>query len=119
MGKRSIVHIEIPSADRDATANFYNALFGWEYQHTEMPSPYTTFSTGNIGGGFTEPRDDFKVGQPLLYVESDDVAADLKKAVSLGGKKVSDPMEIPTVGTMAIFTDPTGNPIALFKGTPM
>lgn len=116
---RAIVHIEIPAANREATAKFYGELFGWEFEHMEQPSPYTTFRSGSVAGGFTEPRDDFKVGQPLLYIESDDVAADLKRVEALGGKKVSEPMDIPTVGTMAVFTDPTGNPMALFKGLEM
>lgn len=119
MDKRSIVHIEISSTDRKVTSKFYAELFGWGHEHTEEPMPYTTFTTGNIGGGFTEPRDDFAIGSPLIYIESDDVAADLAKAEKLGGEKVSDPMDIPTVGTMAIFRDPSGNPIALFKGVEM
>ncbi len=114
--KRSIVHIEIPSANREATAKFYSELFGWEYEHTEQPVPYTTFRTGSVAGGFTEPRDDFKVGQPLLYIESDDIAADLKRIEALGGKKLwADPLDMPTIGTMTVFADPTGNPMALFK----
>lgn len=117
--KRAIVHIEIPAANREATAKFYSELFGWEYEHTEQPVPYTTFQTGSVAGGFTEPRDDFKVGQPLLYIESDDIVADLKRIEAKGGKKVGESMDVPTVGTLAFFTDPTGNSMALFKGLPM
>ncbi|MBV9707198.1 MAG: VOC family protein, partial [Chloroflexi bacterium] len=43
--------------------------------------------------------------------------ASLAKVEELGGKTVRSKTEIPNTGWFAIFTDPTGNTIALFTNT--
>ena len=114
MSARSIVHIEIPSTDREAAANFYKELFDWDYEHMADPMPYTMFQAGNTGGGLTEPREGFQPGNVMLYIASDDIDADLKKAESLGAKTVVPKTEIPNMGWFGVFTDLTGNQIAIF-----
>jgi uncharacterized protein len=118
MSKRSIVHIEIPAADRHATAEFYKQMFDWDYQHIADPVPYTMSGEGHVTLGYTEPRDDFQVGSPLLYVASDHIDEDLKRAEELGGRIIQPEMEIPGMGWFGIFTDPTGNTIGLFHMQP-
>ncbi len=114
MAKRSIVHIEIPAADQHSAARFYADLFGWETQPVpEMD--YTTFASGNVGGGFPTAGTMAQAGEVLVYLSSDDIDADLRKIESMGGKTVTPKMEIPNTGWFAIFTDPTGNKIGLFK----
>jgi predicted enzyme related to lactoylglutathione lyase len=116
MGERAVVHIEIPAKNRLAAGKFYQDMFGWEYTHTDEPMPYTSFRAPNTGGGFPELDNGYQPGAVLIYVSSEDIEADLKKAESLGGKVVGPKMEIPGVGWMGVFTDPTGNKIALWKG---
>jgi uncharacterized protein len=115
MKKRSIVHVEIPARNREATAKFYGDLFGWEFQHMAEPEPYTMFTTGNIGGGFPDLSDMYKPGDVLIYIASDDLEADIKKIESQGGKVIAPMIEVGSAGTMAIFTDPAGNRMALWK----
>ena len=115
MANRSIVHVEIPAKSRDAAAKFYQELFGWEYQHMEGSMPYTTFKSGNTGGGFPDVSQNNPAGQVLVYISSDDIEADLKKAEGLGGKILMGKTEVPTFGWFGIFADPTGNPIAVWK----
>jgi predicted enzyme related to lactoylglutathione lyase len=50
-----------------------------------------------------------------FYVMVDDPQAALSKAESLGGKSVMGPTPIPGVGTIAMFLDPEGNCIGLYK----
>ena len=50
----------------------------------------------------------------MIYVNSEDIEADLKKAASLGATIVREKSEIPTIGWWGIFQDPTGNNIALY-----
>lgn len=113
MSKRSVVHVEIPAANRDAAAKFYEAMFGWTFRH-EDANRYTVFETGNIGGGFADVGGSYQPGAVLIYIASDDIEADLAKAQSLGATVVQDKMEIPGMGWMAWFNDPTGNRIALW-----
>ena len=113
MSKNSIVHIEIPASDRLTAARFYSEVFGWEYQ--DMPEmSYTTFNTGNVGGGYNPLGEQVKPGDVMVYVGSDDIEADLEQVEAQGGKTLVPKTEIPSVGWFAIFADPTGNALALF-----
>jgi len=53
------------------------------------------------------------VSRVSIYVEVDDLQASLDKAVSLGGTVVMPVTEIPGAVTMAMFSDPDGNPLIL------
>lgn len=119
MSKRSIVHIEIPSSNREVSAQFYNQLFGWEMNHEDEPVSYTSFSPGNAdtGGGFPEIGEMYKPGNVLIYIASDDLETDLKKVESLGGTTIVPRMEVPGHGALAIFSDLTGNKVALWHST--
>lgn len=116
MTKRSIVHVEIPAKDRDMSAKFYESVFGWNFNHVaDQPAPYTLFQTGNTGGGFPDISEMNKVGEVLVYIASDDLQADLTRIEALGGTIVMPADDIPGFGSMAIFTDPAGNRLALWK----
>jgi predicted enzyme related to lactoylglutathione lyase len=45
---------------------------------------------------------------------SEDIEADLKAIKAKGGKALMPKIEIPNVGYFAMFTDPTGNMLALY-----
>jgi hypothetical protein len=112
---RSIIHLEIPAADRKGAASFYNELFGWESEHMPEEWRYTTFKTGNVGGGFPDVSEGYQPGDVTFYVGSGDIDADLRHAEALGGKTLVPRTEIPGMGWFAIFTDPTGNRVGLFS----
>lgn len=50
------------------------------------------------------------------YLSVDDVDARLGKAVEHGAIQLVAPMDVPTVGRMALIQDPSGAQIWLFKG---
>ena len=54
-----------------------------------------------------------------VYMSVDDVDARVAKVEELGGKVVVPAMDIPTVGRMALISDPQGAHIWLFKSAPM
>ena len=110
MAAHPIVHIEIPATDTKGSAKFYADMFGWELQHDSNFDYWMFRADGGPGGGFV------KVGEtdPSAHMDSDDIDADLAKVESLGGKIVQPKTEIPHTGWFGIFTDPTGNRVALF-----
>jgi predicted enzyme related to lactoylglutathione lyase len=55
-------------------------------------------------------------GHVTFYIAVDDLNAALKTVESLGGRKVSDPMDIPNGPSITMFTDPEGHVIGLVKG---
>ena len=123
MAGRPIVHMEIVSENLEATGKFYTDAFGWNVQ-SDNPMNYYMFQTSaGQGGGFVTPSPstgiypEYKSGQVLLYIGSDDIEADLAKIESLGGKILSPKFEIPETGWMAVFQEPGGSRLALY--TPM
>ena len=114
MSKRNVVHVEIPAANVQAASKFYADLFGWKMQHIpEMD--YTMWEDGSgFGGGFNTVSDENPLGKVLVYIDSDDIEADLKKAEQLGGKAIHAKTEIPGTGWFGIFEDLDGNRLALY-----
>lgn len=118
MTKRNVVHIEIPTSNAKESAEFYEKLFGWGIMRDEQMD-YTMFSAEpGPGGGFTKIGGEWgghvQVGHVLIYINSEDIEADLKQAEALGGSIAQPKMEIPNTGWFGIFTDPTGNTVALY-----
>jgi len=114
MTKRNIVHVEFSSRNMEESGKFYHELFGWEI----MPVPemnYSLWKAGDgSGGGFNPLGGYTKSGDVLVYVDSDDIDADLGKAKSLGATIVQEKHEIPQQGWFGIFKDKTGNLVALY-----
>jgi hypothetical protein len=114
MSKRNIVHVEIPAVNVEAAGRFYQELFGWKLQHMpEMNYTMWEDATGS-GGGFPQVSDESPAGRVLVYIASDDIEADLKKAEKLGGKVIHPKAEIPGTGWFGMFQDPTGNVLGLY-----
>jgi len=114
MSKRNIVHVEIPAANVNATAKFYEELFGWKMQNIPEMNYTMWEAEGGSAGGFPEVSTDNPAGRVLIHIHSDDIDADLKMVEKLGGKVVHQKSEIPGTGWYAMFQDPTGNVIALY-----
>ena len=116
MSKHPIVHIEFAAPDQKAAGKFYADLFGWETQY--LPEfKYVTFETGpeEVGGGINPVSESYPAGTVVFYVGTDDIEASLKKAESLGAVTLMEKMEVPGMGWMAMFRDPAGNMIGLWK----
>jgi predicted enzyme related to lactoylglutathione lyase len=114
MSEHPIVHIEISANDREAAGKFYADLFGWEVE--QMPEMnYATFTAGDgPGGGLNPVGENTPAGSVVIYVDSDDIEATLKKAESLGAKTLVPKTEIPQMGWFGMFADPTGNTIGVY-----
>ena len=112
---------ELMTTDVEAAKRFYGEVVGWESRDMDMGNDYvyTIFSSGGAdrAGCGTQP-DGEQAGPPswLVYLGTDDVDATLDKAKSLGATTVyMEPMDIPTVGRLAVFADPTGAAVGLFN----
>jgi predicted enzyme related to lactoylglutathione lyase len=115
MSEHKIVHVELSANDLRTTGAFYAELFGWKIEH--MPEmDYTTFEVeGGVGGGFNKVNDrSIMPGDIIVYVDSDDIEADLRRAEALGSRTLIPKTEIPGIGWFGIFKDPVGNRIGLF-----
>ena len=117
MTNRNIVHVEIPSRDYEESGKFYQDLFGWKI--TPVPDAnYTVWEAAEGSrGGFSPLGEGVEAGDVLIYIGSDDIEADLKKAKALGAQIMQEKKEIGR-GWFGVFKDPTGNTIGLFTRKP-
>jgi uncharacterized protein len=113
-----VVWFEVMGENGQKLRSFYGDLFGWTYEEVEgmdygmVQNPP---AEGQIAGGIgTKPQE--APSYQTFYVGVEDVQGTLDRAESLGGRKLVGPMDLPMGGTIAIFGDPEGNMIGLFKG---
>ena len=115
-----VVWFEVMGKDGEKLRSFYGDLFGWSYESVEgmdygMVQENESGEMPSIRGGIgTAPQG--ASSYQTFYVAVDDVQAALDKAESLGGSTAVPPTELPMGGKIAIFADPEGNTIGLFKG---
>lgn len=119
-----VVHFEIHANDRPGLARFYEAVFGWKTMSAEG-MPYTLlFPTGEgepgqapsvgIGGGMMDrqggsPEEGQPVNAFVCVIQVDDLETTHKKVLEHGGRTAVDPMDVPGVGRVFYFKDPSGN----------
>jgi predicted enzyme related to lactoylglutathione lyase len=107
-----VVHFEIGCKDKEKTSTFYSSVFGWVID----PGPMGAINTGSGAGipGHVAALGHEPHQFTHFYIETDDVAASLKKVEAAGGKVIVPPVPIPT-GTFAWFADIEGNIVGLWK----
>ena len=111
------VHVELHTTDIDKAKKFYGQVFNWQLEDAPMPGgTYTLIKPGEgTGGGMMAQRVPGAPSSWMAYVLVDDIAASTQKGKSLGANIVMDVKELPGIGWMSIFTDPTGATLALWK----
>src|SRR5262245_36354421 len=111
----SVSWFEIVGKDADKLQKFYSDVFGWQYEQAPGPVKYGMVSAGDggIGGGVGQAQDG--PGHVTVYVEVDDPQAYLDKVEQRGGKTVM-PVTDAGMVTFALFTDPEGHMVGVFKG---
>ena len=111
----AVVHFEIGGRDVTKSRDFYAELFGWTIPIDA--NGYGLVETGTdegIKGGLMQTPQ----GAPpyvTFYVAVDDLEKYLERAETLGGKRLLGPMPVGAMGAFAMFTDPDGLVIGLFK----
>jgi predicted enzyme related to lactoylglutathione lyase len=110
-----VVWFEVVGRDTESLKRFYGGLFDWQLEDmSEMP--YTVADPGGDNGlrGGIGPDPSQGHGHVTFYVEVDGLEEALARAEALGGKKITDPMDIPG-SRIAHFTDPEGHMVGLLE----
>jgi len=108
---------DLAVADVPAAADFYGALFGWQFQSAGPDAGGYGFFTHN---GATVAAVGPSMEQGALptwtvYFQSSDADATAEAVQKAGGTVRSAPMDVFTAGRMAAFTDPTGADFAIWQ----
>ena len=125
-----VVHFEMPYADRQRMATFYEAAFGWQTQLLAEDMGYYVLATttetdengpkqpGAINGGFFPKKPDWPAQHPSIVIAVDDIKDSVRRVTEAGGEVLGEPLEIPGVGHYVSFTDTEGNRVSMLQPIP-
>ena len=108
-----VCYIEIPAADVERSAAFYEEVFGWRLR--QRGDGHTAFddTTGEVSGSWVLGRPPQTPGL-VVYIMVDDIAAAVASVVAHGGTIVQ-PVGVDAPEITARFTDPAGNVFGLYQ----
>jgi predicted enzyme related to lactoylglutathione lyase len=109
-----IVHLDFAAHDSAVSSKFYADVFGWKITKDENFNYYMFSVEGGPGGGFVQIGSDYKQGEIIPYLGTQDIDADLKRVEQAGGKVLQPKMDIGDFGEFAMFADPAGNRVGLY-----
>lgn len=111
---------ELMTSDPKAACEFYGKLFGWKTETMDMGTgPYNVIKVGEaaIGGIMGKPPGTPADMPPMWgsYVTVANLDETLAAVKKLGGGVLMEPMEVKTVGRMAVIRDPQGAALSVIQ----
>jgi predicted enzyme related to lactoylglutathione lyase len=105
--------VDTSQPDPEAAVDFYQGLFGWEFEDVMPPGSEGKYFIARLRGGDVAAVGSIPEGAPAaamwntyVCVESADETA--SKVRDAGGSVVMEPFDVMDAGRMAVFTDPEG-----------
>ena len=109
-----ICYVEIPATDVEASAAFYEAVFGWRLRKRGDGATAFDDAIGEVSGTWVTGRPPASDPGLLLYVMVDDAEATVEAIVAHGGEVVQ-PIGGDAPEITARFRDPGGNVIGIYQ----
>ncbi|MFL5972622.1 MAG: VOC family protein [Gaiellaceae bacterium] len=109
-----ICYVEIPANDVEASAAFYEAVFGWRLRKRGDGATAFDDTIGEVSGTWVTGRQPASDSGLLLYVMVDDAEATVEAIVAHGGELVQ-PIGGDAPEITARFRDPGGNVIGIYQ----
>ena len=123
----TIVHFEIPADNVEELSKFYSKLFDWKIIHLPVEGMdywviqnVPTDDKGmlqrpGVNGGMFPKQPEQKGLNPVNYIIVENMDQYIEKVTKLGGKILMPKQQVPTVGYIALATDPEGNQFGLLQ----
>lgn len=109
-----ICYVEIPAIDVEASAAFYEAVFGWRLRKRGDGATAFDDTIGEVSGTWVTGRQPASDPGLLLYVMVDDAEAKIEAIVAQGGELIQ-PVGGDAPEITARFRDPGGNVIGIYQ----
>jgi predicted enzyme related to lactoylglutathione lyase len=110
----TIVHLEIPADNTDASLDFWGGMFGWQFQ--AFPGGAGEYHMTRLaetqGAAITNMEPGKKGMRPYFGV--DDIDSGVDRVRELGGQ-ADEKMPVPAMGWFATCRDPQGNEFGLWQ----
>jgi predicted enzyme related to lactoylglutathione lyase len=111
-----ISYLRIPAPDPQASAVFYEAVFGWKTRRDRDDAAFEDGS-GHVIGHFRSDHAVAGEGGVRPYIFVDNLDATLEKIVVAGGEVVTEPYPEGDLW-VALFRDPAGNVVGVWQHGP-
>jgi predicted enzyme related to lactoylglutathione lyase len=109
-----VCYIEVPATDIQASADFYQEVFGWNIRRRGDGHLAFDDATGEVSGTWMTGRPPSRDVGLLVYIMVDSVAQCIDAVVAQGGEIVQ-PIGADAPEITARFRDPAGNVIGLYQ----
>jgi len=109
-----ICYVEIPANDVEASAAFYEAVFGWRLRKRGDGATAFDDTIGEVSGTWVTGRQPASDPGLLLYVMVDDAEATVEAIVAHGGELLQ-PIGGDAPEITARFSDPGGNVVGIYQ----
>lgn len=119
--KNPVTYFEIPVNDMKKAIQFYNLVFGFEFERNTIDgNEMAFFPLSENGKGISGALAKGKTYKPskngtLIYFDSEDIDQTLIKVKKVGGKILYPKTAIGALGFVAEFEDSEGNRIAIHQ----
>jgi predicted enzyme related to lactoylglutathione lyase len=109
-----ICYVEIPAADIESSARFYERVFGWRTRQRGDGQTAFDDTTGEVSGAWVTGRP--MSGEPglLVYIMVESVAETVD-TISAHGGEIVQPIGADAPEITARFRDPAGNVVGLYQ----
>ncbi len=109
-----ISYLQIPAADVGRSADFYQAVFGWNIRRRDGGQIAFDDVSGEVSGTWLTERPPSLQPGLLIYINVENVQRALEKIMEAGGEIVT-PLTLQGEGeAFATFRDPAGNVLGIF-----
>jgi predicted enzyme related to lactoylglutathione lyase len=107
-----IIYVEFHASDLEKTKAFFEQTFGWQF--TDYGPDYTSFTDGQIAGGFarSDKRAAQAAGSALVVLFHPRLEETLRRVTDHGGKITQEIFAYPG-GRRFHFTEPSGNELSV------
>jgi predicted enzyme related to lactoylglutathione lyase len=120
--KGGVTWHELTTSDVDGAVSFYTGITGLSTVVMDVGTgPYTMLAASQEDprAGIFQAPDGVPTAWTIYYeISQDSMDETLSELKRLGGQVMMGPMDVPTVGTIAVASDPTGGAFGLMKSAP-
>ncbi len=109
-----ICYLEIPAIDVDASAEFYESVFGWSLRRHGDGTLAFDDTVGEVSGMWVTDREPMREPGIIISIMVDDAAATVDQLVAAGAEIVR-PLDPDFTEIVAWFRDPGGNVMGIYQ----
>lgn len=110
-----VCYLEIPAADVEKSAAFYQDVFGWSIRHRGEGDVSFDDTVGGVSGTWVTGRSPQSEEGVTVHIMVENLDQTLEQIVERGGEVVTPKTELGENEAFATFRDPVGNVLGVYQ----